>query len=161
MPHIVIPTTPATPATSTQAPDLAGFREAQQFLHNAFEGAVTFVVPLAVDDLEFPPDTPFDPETGMPLDPVVEPTGDTATLVAVPAEVVHKTTSQGDETSFGPLGWVEGSGMALILEPLDKEQVEGAVEAIVYGERQRILSFRPDGIQPHIIDRWLVFLEGE
>jgi hypothetical protein len=161
--RVIIPTTfPAPgPAAPSDTPDLNGFRAAQVRLHGVFATGVTFIVPVATEELQWPVGTTFDPETGMPFDPVIQATGDVQTTVAIPAEVVHRTTGQGDQTTFGALGWVEGANMALIIRPLDKQKVEQATEAVVFGERQRIMSFRPDGIQPNVTDRWLVFLEGE
>jgi hypothetical protein len=160
--RIVIPTTfPAPGPAPSDAPDLSGFRAAQAKLHEVFATGVTFIVPVATEELQWPVGTTFDPETGLPFDPVIDAIGDVRTTVAISAEVAHRTTSQGDQTTFGPLGWVEGASMALIIRPLDKQKVEQATDAIVYGERQRILSFRPDGIQPDVTDRWFVFLEGE
>jgi hypothetical protein len=157
--RIVIPTT--FPRPDPAPSDLNGFRAAQASLHDVFAGAVTFIVPVATEELEWPVGATFDPETGLPFDPVIQSTGDVQTTVTISAEVVHRTTSQGEQTTFGPLGWVEGAKMALIVQPLDKQKVEQASEAIVFGERQRVASFRPDGIQPNVTDRWIVFLEGE
>lgn len=143
------------------APDLAGFRAAQVRLAEGFGSDVQFSIPAASGAITWPPDTPIDPETGMPYDPVVEPlAGGDPETVTVRAEVVHKTVSQ-EAVTFGALGWVEGAEMALILQPEDKTAVEGATEVVVFSERQRITSFRPDGIQPDVVDRWIVFLQGE
>jgi hypothetical protein len=160
--RLIIPTTFPVPGPAPSGgPDLNGFRAAQRGLHDVFASGVTFIVPVAPEELEWPEGTTFDPETGLPFDPVIQAAGDVQTTVAIPAEIVHRTTSQGEQTTFGALGWVEGANMALIVQPLDKQKVEHATEAIVFGERQRIASFRPDGIQPNITDRWIVFLAGE
>lgn len=142
-------------------PDLAGFRAAQASLATAFGATVTFSIPPDADDVTWPDDTPLDPETGLPFDPVIEPeSGGEATEVEATAQVVHRTVGQGDQTPFGPLGWVESADIALILSVDDKAEVEAATEVVVFGERQRVISFRPDGIQPDVVDRWLCFVEG-
>lgn len=143
-------------------PDLAGFRAAQERLAANFGALVEFSIPAAPSDVTWPVDTGIDPETGFPFDPTVEPeTGGAPVLVTVRAEVVHRTVGQGDQTTFGALGWVEGANMALILGPDSKELVEGATEVTVFDERQLVMSFRPDGIQPDTVDRWICFTQGE
>lgn len=143
-------------------PDLAGFREAMAVLNEKFGALATFRIPPDPEDVEWPDDAGIDPETGMPFDPTVEAVGDSDAVGEVTArvEVVHRTTSQGAQTTLGALGWVEEASLALILLPATKEVVEGATEVVVFNERQRILSFRPDGIQPDVVDRWIVFCEG-
>lgn len=142
-------------------PDLAGFRAAMERLNEEFGALAVFRIPPDPADVEWPEDAGIDPETGLPFDPTVEPVDDSGDVDEVTArvEVVHRT-SQGDQTTLGALGWVEEASLALILLPATKAAVEGATEVVVFNERQRILSFRPDGIQPDVVDRWIVFCEG-
>lgn len=139
-------------------PDIAGFRAAQARLAAQFGTDVTFLVPAAPEDITWPDGTTFDPESGLPFDPVIEPTsGGDASEVTVSVQIVHRTDNA--EVSASAIGWVEGASMALIITNDDIAPIKLATAVVVYGERQRIVSFRPDGIQ-NSIDRWVCFTEG-
>lgn len=162
MSRSVIPLTPAeeAAATSTASPNIAGFNEAMGRLHAFFDTAVVFHIPAEQGSITYPDDTAFDDETGLPMDPLVEPTsGGGESDVVVDAGVVHRPGTTADESSVAAAGLMESVTMVLLLLPDAKAQVEGATHVTVYEERQKITEWRPDGAFGGL-DRWLVYLEG-
>jgi hypothetical protein len=142
------------------SPDIAGWRDAQSRLRDALGTSVVFLKPVALDESSYPAGTSFDPETGLPFDPVVEPTVDTdPERIEVTASVVHRPidTDVRDAATNQPIGLVASSNLALLLDVADKETVEGSTEVEIWGQRHRITEWRPDGLTD--LDRWIVFVE--
>jgi hypothetical protein len=156
-----VPTSvPGTVPPGSIGPDILGFEEAQRRQHSFFDGDVVFRIPPVVGDVTYPAGTSFDPETGLPFDPVVEATGDTDefTEITVKAAVVRTVLSNRrleDESRAGALGVMEEGNLVLILQTDVKPTVEDATEVVALDERWEISEWRPDGLNS--TDRWLVF----
>lgn len=140
-------------------PDIPGYQDAMRRLSELFGVEVTFSVPPISGDIVWDDDTSFDPETGLPLDPTIEPiSGGDPSEITVTALISHHPGRATDETLTGPLGMVESADLMLILLPEAHAEVQGSTQATVFGERRRITEWRPDGLQG--VDRWLVYTEG-
>lgn len=141
-------------------PDIDGFEAAWRNLHQKFSTPVTFHIPPAPGTTTYPEGTSFDPDTGLPFDPVVEPvSGNESTDIDVNVGIVQEMRAFDDATTPTIVGLLESAKMALILTPGDKVMVEDATTVTVYGERQRITSWQPDGLFG-TLDRWFIFTEG-
>lgn len=126
----------------TVAPDLAGFRDAQQRKRQHFAEDVAF---LGEVTMEFPDGTNIDPETGRPYDPVVEPTGSAQQTAVVPCEVAFNPT-RGDPAEPTELGWVEHTDVLLICDVGYASATSGAKDVEVRGERYKVVAMKPDGL---------------
>jgi hypothetical protein len=141
-------------------PDIDGFERAWAQLHAKFSTPVIFHFPPDPSSVTWPDDTSFDPDTGLPFDPVVEPvSGGEEINIEVNVGIVQQLRAFDDATFATPVGLLESAKMALILDMGQKALVEGATTVTVYGERQRITSWQPDGLFGGA-DRWFVFTEG-
>lgn len=162
MSRSIIPLTPAEEAVAatTSSPNVAGFNDAMLRLHTLFDTPVVFHIPADQGSITYPDDTAIDDETGLPMDPLVEPiSGGGESDVVVDAGVVHRPGTTSDESSVASAGLMESVTMVLLLLPDAKALVEGATYVSVYEERQKITEWRPDGAFG-ALDRWLVYLEG-
>lgn len=137
-------------------PNLAGFRDAQRRLRDAFGQDVTFRWPPTET---WPEGTALDPESGRPHDPVVKPVTSAPRSEVVKADVASSPgrKDNSDTTAFGEL---EVGDILLILNLEDGAVVAGATSfELPSGERYAIRATRDDGIGG--IDRHLVFGERE
>lgn len=144
-------------------PNLGGFDDAMARLREHLDAEVVFHIPAAPGAATYPAGTAFDPETGFPMDPVLEPTsGGAETDVTVTASVLKPPfVSSRDETVLAAPGRMESASMLLSVTPAVKASIEDATSVTVYGERQQITEVRPDGaFNSAAPDRWLIYLEG-
>jgi hypothetical protein len=132
------------------APDLAGFTDAQQRLRERFGEPVVF---LSDVQLQFAAGTQFDAETGMPYDPVLEPTASAQASATVRCDVAFRAI--GNEVDFSALGAVEQTHVMLIADIADRAACEPCDEFVCRGERFQVTAQKPDGIGG--LQRWLVF----
>lgn len=138
------------------APDIAGFKAAQDRLREVLGRAVLFHLPVPP---QYAPDVQLDPETGEPYDPTVVPiSGGGTTDVAITAGVVTTVIEASDEADIklGPAGVRSGESVALIIAPADKASVEDATAFSLDGIRYAITDLRFDGSS----DRWVCFGEA-
>jgi hypothetical protein len=90
-------------------PDIAGWADAQDRLRQKLGTVVVFLIPPTLTPEDYPADTSFDPETGLPFDPTIEHTsGEEPERVEVVASVVHRPidTDVRDAAADTPIGLV-------------------------------------------------------
>jgi hypothetical protein len=141
-------------------PDIAGWADAQDRLRQKLGTVVVFLIPPTLTPEDYPADTSFDPETGLPFDPTIEHTsGEEPERVEVVAAVIHRPidTDVRDAAADTPIGLVPSSNAALLISLADRPRAEGATEVEVWGERYRITEWRRDGLT--VQNRWIVFLQ--
>jgi hypothetical protein len=145
----------------TVGPDLAGFRAAQQRLRESMGATVTFLIPASHDAGDYAPGTSFDPESGLPFDPLAErTTDDVPTEVVVVASVVHRPidTDVRDSAQNSPIGLINSDNVALLISTTDYPLVQAATEVEVWGDRYSITEMRADGV--NVVDRYVIYLES-
>lgn len=134
--------------------DLDGFAGAQRKLRANFGEPITFLGPPVTT---WPPDTLLDPETGVPYDPVLEPTTTTNEQSVVCCNVAFKANRAGAsaESESTALGWLETGDMMLIADIQDRPLIDGKASFIARGEHWDIHATVADGIGG--IQRYLVY----
>lgn len=128
------------------APDLPGFKDAQQRLRDHFGEEVTFLGP---PEEEWDPSVPIDPETKRPYDPVIEADTRTQPETVVKCNVVFKAINRAGisgEAEATALGWVEGAAVMLIADISEMDSIADAVEFLVRDERWKVTATHVDGI---------------
>lgn len=93
--------------------------------------------------------TQFDPETDMPFDPTLEPTG-----AGAPIEVVKRVGTffgtVSPDTVDSPIGIVEATDGMVIVNIEDWPDVEEATHVVIHDDRYKITLWRTDGFnEPH------------
>lgn len=141
------------------APDIAGFRDAQNRLREVLGQDVTFHVPEAVT---WDPAVALDPETGQPYDPTTVPTsGGGHADVVIRVSVVFRTIRRGaveDQVIDQPVGVMNDGTVALLIAQADYAAIQDATEFVLNGKDYRITDILPDGIGE--IDRYVAFGEA-
>lgn len=140
-------------------PDLAGFADAQRRLRELFGVDAVFLIPNAAT---WDAGEPVDPETGRPYDPFATPTtgGDFAQVtvrVSFVSRPLGSTRSAAGEIGASPIGNIDESVAALILDVDDYDAVKNATRVVVNDHEWKIEQFRHDELAA--MKRWLVFLE--
>lgn len=125
------------------APNIAGFVDAQVRLRTAFAEEVTFV--WAPADT-WPDGTVLDPETGKPMDPLVQPSSSTPHTLTVQANVAYRTVGTNGQSAETAVGTFEEGDILVIQASVAGTATEGAVEFIARGERWRVTRTVLDGI---------------
>ena len=119
MPQGVFPDLP--PAN---APDLAGFKDAQARLNQAMGQLVTFLVPGVP---VWPEGTMLDPETNTPYDPTVVPiSGGEPGPVEIKVTVVYAPIGGTDDVIEGPSGVRHDERVSLLIQEADRPLIEDA-----------------------------------
>lgn len=134
-----------------EAPDLAGFEDAQHRLREAFGEPVIFLMPPVET---WPPGTELDPETGRPYDPMLEPLVSNQEQRQVTCDVATRPFT-GSDVEFAPVGLVEREHQMLACDLAYASAASGAIEYEVRGSRYAVTSQRPDGIGR--VQRFLTF----
>lgn len=135
--------------------DLAGFAAAQRRLRANFGEPITFLGPPVST---WPPDTPLDPETNLPYDPVLAATTTTNEQSVVNCDVVYKAVNRagiGGASETSALGWIETGNMMLIADISDRALIDGKASFIARGEHWDIHATVADGIGG--IQRYLIY----
>lgn len=140
-------------------PNLAGFADAQRRLRELFGVTATFMTP---NSSTWDASEPLDPETGRPYDPFATPaTGGgfstSAKTVSFVSRPLGSTRSAKGELSASPIGNIDESVAALILDVDDYDDVKNATRVVVNDHEWKIEQFRHDELAA--MKRWLVFLE--
>lgn len=135
----------------SEAPDLAGFADAQHRLREAFGEPVIFLHPPVET---WPPGTALDPETGRAYDPMIEPDTTAQASATVICDVATRPFSN-DDVEVAPVGLVEREHQMLACDLGYASAASGAVEYEVRGARYAITSQRADGIGG--LQRFLTF----
>lgn len=133
------------------APDIAGFADAQKRLRAAFGEPVEFVQAAVAT---YPAGTKLDRETGLPMDPLVQPTSVDEVSNVVNCNIAFRSDSRGDSATSDEFGWHDVERLRFIADPADKAKIDGAVLARCRGQQYKIVSTTPDGIGG--IQRYLV-----
>lgn len=133
------------------APDLAGFADAQERLRDHFGEVVVFLFPL---ERTYPPGTRIDPETQMPWDPTIEPSGTAQASASASCTVATRPFGK-DDVEESALAGVERDHIMLAGDLELSSLASGAVDFEVRGDRYKVTSMRPDGIGG--VQRWLTF----
>lgn len=137
-----------------EAPNIAGFKEAQSRLRNLLGTTAIFHVPGPV---VYPPGTPVDPQTGRPYDPTIKPTSEPITdkphKVAV---VVARPSGRGGEVEVSWAGLRYGDSALLEMDDAVAADVQAATTVTIKGMNYKISQLRPD---PGLDDRWLATVE--
>lgn len=139
--------------SSMLEPNLAGFREAQARLIDKLGADVEFTLPAT--DVEYPPDTPLDPESGEPYDPTIEPISGGPTTVTVKATVIERRGSAADEVELAPVGWIEGADVAVKVKSADRATIDGTTHFLAFGEQYAVRDIRPSGL--NVVDSYFVY----
>jgi hypothetical protein len=137
------------------SPDFAGFADAQTRLRDHFGDEVTFKFE---PQPTYPPNTPLDPETGLPYDPVVAATDITQATTTVKCNIVFKAINRAGisgDVEASALGFIEAGDIMLIADIAERDQIDGAIEFVVRDEVWLIVATRVDAIGT--VQRYLVF----
>lgn len=138
-------------------PDLEGFAEAMDRKRILLGEDVIFLSDAVVS---FPPGTPLDPESGVPLDPLVEATASAQASAGVRASVYFRAVTRGggggSDSADTPAGRGEHTHVMLILPPAGASAASGCGEFVLRGERYLIDSQKLDA-PVRGADRWLVY----
>lgn len=135
----------------SEAPDLAGFADAQHRLRTLFGEPIVFIWPAS---LTWPPGTELDDETGLPYDPVIEPTSTTVDNRLAVGDVAARPFNTTDVEFVAP-GVVEREHVMLSMDLPYASAASGASTFMVRGSEYKLSSSRPDGIGE--LQRFLVF----
>lgn len=125
-----------------EAPDLAGFRDAQKRLRQEFGEVVVFLGEVTAT---FPAGTAVDPETGKPYDPTAEPDSQTQASASALCDIVARPVF-GSEEQPSQGGIFETSHLILIADIDDRDLIEDKAHARVREREYLIAATRPDGI---------------
>jgi hypothetical protein len=141
---------------AADAPDLAGFRDAQERKRLAMGEDVIFRWP---EQRAYAAGVALNAE-GEPLDPTVAPTG-----VNQPSVTVHAAVAQGvgtlqrlgRESEQSAAGRFERGEVMVICDLADAAQLDGATEfeRVATGEKFQVIGDREDGVSNP--DRYLVY----
>lgn len=132
------------------APDLAGFREAQERKRALLGEDVLFIG----DPVYVWPDVPMDEQTGRPYDPVIEPLSSAAASAVVRCGVSFRATLTGF-TEIGAQGVVDKTHVMLIAGSGAASAIEGKSRFQARAETFLIDATKFDGVSG--IDRILVY----
>lgn len=132
-------------------PDLAGFTDAQKRLREAFGEPVEFVKAAVAT---YPSGTKLDPETGLPMDPLIEPDTSSEDTEIVNCNIGFRSDSRGDFAKADAAGWRDVEHVRFIADISDRAKIDGAVLARARGQEYKIVSTTPDGIGG--VQRYLV-----
>lgn len=131
-------------------PDLAGFADAQRRKRQLLGEEITFFGEVL---LEFPVDTPTDPETGRPFDPFAEPTSSAQATSSAKASVAFRPAVAGGQEAT-PVGLLDSTHVLLVLDSQSSAAASGKVEFSWRDERYKITAQKPD---VGWMDRWIVW----
>lgn len=135
----------------SEAPDLAGFADAQHRLRTLFGEPIVFIWP---PELTWPPGTELDEETGLPYDPTIQPaTTDPDNRLAL-GDVATRPFNT-DDVEFVAPGVVEREHVMLSMDLPYASAASGASNFTVRGNQYKLSSSRPDGVGGE--QRYLVF----
>ena len=126
--------------------DLAGFTDAQKRLREEFGEAVRFERPGVAT---YPAGTKLG-EDGKPLDPLVQPIGETDFNTVVKCNVAFRSKDPAGDQA----GWHDVEHVRLIADISDRDKIDGATHALLRGQRYEVVSTTPDGIGG--VQRYLV-----
>jgi hypothetical protein len=127
-------------------PDLDGFRDASVRFRESVGRELTYLTPTAT---VWPPETPLDPETGAPYDPVVQPLASGFASASVTTLVVGAATaSKAAEEVEAAIGRMEKGDAALVVSAEDyaSQVMEDATLVLIYDETWEILDSRADSV---------------
>lgn len=131
------------------APNLTGFWAALKQKRAAFAEPVTFTRPAAH---VWPPDTPIDPETGLPYDPVLAAQATETEEIEVPANVAIRGQEDADVNAAG---WFDNTHALAIVDLDRRGDVENATHFVARDVRYQIVVSRADGVAGD--DRYLTY----
>jgi hypothetical protein len=139
-------------------PSLAGFAAAQRRLRALFGVDATFLIP---NSSTWDASEPIDPETGRPYDPFATPASgggfaQVVKRVSFVSRPLGSTRSAKGELSETPIGHVDESAAALIVDRDDYDAVKSATRVVVNDHEWIIQQFRHDELAGD--KRWLAFL---
>lgn len=140
-------------------PDVAGFADAQRRLRSQLGVNATFLIPAAVT---WDPAEPLDPETGRPYDPFAEPASgggfdEQVARVSFVSRPLGSARTSAGAFGEGPVGKVDQSVAALIVDVADYDRVKNATDVVVNDHQWEIQQFRHDELAAN--KRWIVYLE--
>lgn len=127
-------------------PDLDGFRDASVRFREAVGRELVYLTPTTT---VWPPETPLDPETGKPYDPVIAPLASGYASASVTTLVVGAATaSKAAEDVEAAIGRIEKGEAALVVSNADYSQhvIKDATRVVIYDELWELLEARPDGV---------------
>lgn len=152
-----------------QAPDLAGFAQAQDRKRAQLGSTITFLWPTVVT---FAPGVPVSPTSGQPYDPTVHPASASQASASATCGVFFKAVNRGGASNSEvstPIGHDEMTRVFLTLASADGQTVRGlgvnapssgeATEFIFHGNRFKVYSIKQDEIVAGY-DRTLVYGAG-
>jgi hypothetical protein len=138
---------------SADAPDLAGFKAAQDLKRTAFGEPIRFLWPA---DRTYAPDVALN-ASGEPLDPTVAPTAVDQPEATITATVATRTTLASDarRSEQTPIGRLEKGTMQLNVAIEDAPTIAGAESLGRRGGGFEIIDTRAGGLGPEP-NRYLV-----
>jgi hypothetical protein len=125
-----------------EAPDLAGFADAQHRLRTAFGEPIVFIWPAAET---WPPGTQLDDETGKPYDPTIQPLSTTPHNRLAVGDVARRPFNT-EDVEFAAPGMVEREHVMVSMDLPYASAASGADSFTVGGSEYKLTSTRPDGI---------------
>jgi len=134
-----------------EAPDLAGFAEAQSRLRTHFGEPVLFIWPA---EKTWPPGTKLDDETGEPYDPMIEPVSTDPDERLALGDVARRPF-QHEDVEFSAPGMVEREHVMVAMDGGYASAASAADSFIVGGSEYELPSGRFDGIGE--LQRYLAF----
>lgn len=127
----------------SDAPDLAGFADAQERLRNAFGEECQFLQKASVT---FGVDVAIDPETNLPFDPFEAPSSSGQASASGLCTVAFRARGLDNKDEASPAGWMAGAHVLLISSSGLLPMVSGAVTVEVRDARYKVISMKLDGI---------------
>lgn len=135
----------------SEAPDLAGFADAQSRLRTLFGEPIVFLWPAA---FTWPPGTELDDETGLPYDPTIQPVTTDPDNRLASGDVASRPFNA-EDVEFGAPGAVEREHVMVSMDLPYASAASGASAFMVRGSEYKLTSSRPDGIGG--LQRFLAF----
>ena len=139
-------------------PDLAGYEEAHNRAREFMGVPIVLFGPV---ETVWPPDTPFDPLTGVPMDPTLEPVSSGAASALVHGKVGFRAVTRGGFSAGGSEdkagGIMDRADVMCIMASAYASAVV-AVDAVSFEARDwscKIETYKFDGVAG--IDRFLIY----
>lgn len=154
MPRGVIPNLGTRPGF---APDIQGFKDAQERLTSAVGEKVRFLVPVA---RVYAPGVQLDPETGEPYDPLIQPVqGGGYDEVEVTVTIARQMpVGTDDNVTEGPGGVRDDDSPAFLVMERDYPAIQNASRVRWQGAEYTITKMQPSGLTQTM--RYIVYTEA-